>query len=371
MKSNLFIPKKLKIGFNNRADTYTGKLGYVIFQDERGIWHKEKSWEGWIDKEIDVLEIDNDPTEGFVLNKGLQRVSYHWGSGRSVIRVYDPRDFEFEINVDNLLGILTHSDVSKRGIVEKMVFAWGGKDLVLLPINSEAYEESVKFTNLQDKKLSAKSLVPGKRYMNKKNGTEYVYIGHYNFWKIEKEYVWKIDGDYEMNKSFHINTRKKHIFCDLIKKNYDSEEIVYHFSHPSVSTLCEIESSDIDPRFAEMSESFFSTIHSQPIVGIAFEDYVAMPKHVEYWDNRRYEPSYPVYIKESENSWYRPQFKTDGHDYLAYEIHVANFDSGSLTINHINSFRRYKPYKVFLFKQGDVVQKLKYVLENGKETYVD
>ena len=30
-----------------------------------------------------------------------------------------------------------HSDVSKRDIVEEMVYAWNGKDLVLLPVNSE------------------------------------------------------------------------------------------------------------------------------------------------------------------------------------------------------------------------------------------
>jgi hypothetical protein len=41
MKNNLFIPKKIKVGFQNRTDTYTGKLGYVIHQDENG---KEVEW---------------------------------------------------------------------------------------------------------------------------------------------------------------------------------------------------------------------------------------------------------------------------------------------------------------------------------------
>lgn len=30
MKSQLFIASKVKVGFNLRSDTYTGRLGYVI-----------------------------------------------------------------------------------------------------------------------------------------------------------------------------------------------------------------------------------------------------------------------------------------------------------------------------------------------------
>ena len=189
MKNNLFIPKKIKVGFQNRSDTYTGKLGYVIYQDEKGEWRKEKSWNSWRDKNIQEVEFDNKPINGFVLNKGVRRVSYHWGSGRSVIRVYDSRDFEFEVSVDNLLGILTHSDVSKREIVEEMVFAWSGTELVLLPVNSEAYQESLKFTANQGKKISTKDLKPGFRYTNKKSGKEYIYIGFYNWWDWDYGYV--------------------------------------------------------------------------------------------------------------------------------------------------------------------------------------
>lgn len=33
MNSQLFIADKIKVGFNKRTDTYTGKLGYVIGWD--------------------------------------------------------------------------------------------------------------------------------------------------------------------------------------------------------------------------------------------------------------------------------------------------------------------------------------------------
>jgi len=37
MNNTIFIPKKIKIGFNERSDTYTGKLGYVIYHDGK-VW---------------------------------------------------------------------------------------------------------------------------------------------------------------------------------------------------------------------------------------------------------------------------------------------------------------------------------------------
>jgi predicted PolB exonuclease-like 3'-5' exonuclease len=46
MNSKLFIAEKVKVGFNPRTDTYSGKLGYVIGHDGKK-WRKEPSWDGW------------------------------------------------------------------------------------------------------------------------------------------------------------------------------------------------------------------------------------------------------------------------------------------------------------------------------------
>lgn len=69
MKSNIYIPKRLNVGYQNREDTYTGKIAYVIYYDEKGKLRKEVSWNGWRDENIPNTEFDNVPTEGFVLNK--------------------------------------------------------------------------------------------------------------------------------------------------------------------------------------------------------------------------------------------------------------------------------------------------------------
>ena len=49
MKSTVFIPKLCKVGFNERSDTYSGKLAYVIYHDGKK-WKKEESWKNWIVK---------------------------------------------------------------------------------------------------------------------------------------------------------------------------------------------------------------------------------------------------------------------------------------------------------------------------------
>src|SRR6056300_218958 len=101
MKTQLYIPKKINVGYQKRGGTYTGKLAYIIYWDDKGVLRKETSWQSWRDQKIDNTEIENVPIEGFVLNKGVggQRESWGWNARNEYIRVYDPRGFEFEISV--------------------------------------------------------------------------------------------------------------------------------------------------------------------------------------------------------------------------------------------------------------------------------
>ena len=56
MNDNIFIPKKLKIGFQKREDTFTKKLAYVIYYDEKNKLRKEQSWKSWRDEKIVPLD---------------------------------------------------------------------------------------------------------------------------------------------------------------------------------------------------------------------------------------------------------------------------------------------------------------------------
>ena len=267
MQTNLFIPSKIRIGFQERKDTFTGKLAYVIYYDEKGKIRKESSWSRWCKPELGVLELDNIPQSGYIFNKGIQR-SRDWGSGRSVIRVYDPRDFEFEIDVDNLIGILMHSDVSKRDIVEQCIYAWSGGNLILLPTNSDAYIESVKYTNKQSKNISKKDLIPGAQYSKKKSDGILTYIGYYNWWEWETEYT----RGYSNNGIKHILKGKKHIF-------YENDS--HNFITPSIPTLSETVSLEPVDNYAFLVDEFFSTIKSLPVKDIKIDTELMKIKYVE------------------------------------------------------------------------------------------
>ena len=151
MKNNIFIPKKINVGYQKRTDTYTGKLAYIIYYDEKGNLRKELSWNEWRDKSISNDEFDNIPMEGFVINKHAGGVehSYGWNARISYCRIYDPRGFEFEITIENLLYILENcSCIKGKGLEGKFIYGWDGKNLVLMPINAPDYKEIMNYNKI-------------------------------------------------------------------------------------------------------------------------------------------------------------------------------------------------------------------------------
>lgn len=248
MSRDLYIPSKIKVGFQKRSDTFTGKLAYVTFYKNDALF-RERSWEGWRDSKIDPVELDNVPSR-YVLNKGVQR-SGSFGSGRSVIRVYDTRDFEFEISVDNLMAILMHSDVSKRDITEECVFAWAGQTLVLLSVNSEEYQKSVKFTQKQHTSVSAKDLKPGFNYLHKKEEGEFTYIGHHAWWLFDSNSGYTA---YTSQKK-----GKKHVFFN----GFSFEAI-----DPKYISCAATD--EEHPEFSTLLERFHTSIHAGPVLNVSF-----------------------------------------------------------------------------------------------------
>jgi hypothetical protein len=246
--NNLFIPSKIRVGFQTRGDTFTGKLAYIIYYDANGEIKQEKSWNNWRDKNLPFVEFDNKPRSGYIFNKGVQR-NGHWGSGRSVIRVYDPRDFEFEIDIDNLIGLLMHSDVSKRDIVEECVFAWSGNHVVLLPVNSEDYQKGMEHTEKQGKNVTAEELVPGHSYSHKKDDSTYVYLGHYNYFE-----TYYYSSNYPP-----IRKGKQHVF-------YDGKNFVML----NVDKLSECISSEMNSEFSNLTEQFFKSDNGKDIGKITY-----------------------------------------------------------------------------------------------------
>lgn len=186
----IYIPEKICVGYQNRSGTYTGKLAYVIYYDDKGKLRKETSWNGWRDDSIPSDDFDNTPTEGFVLNKkvGDYRYSYY-DSRKAWCRVYDPRGFEFEISVENLLFILEEcNSIKGKGLEGEFVYAWDGADLILLPVCSADYKDFVKTKN--EKRMAefvtGSKCVVGYTYENLSNNhMKMMYLGRYDYYERE------------------------------------------------------------------------------------------------------------------------------------------------------------------------------------------
>lgn len=181
-KSNIFIPNKIKVGYVKRCDTYTEKLAYVIYYDQKNVLRKEKSWEGWRDKKLTPNDFDNEPTSGFVLNKKAGGYNTGWNNRQTYCRVYDPRGFEFEITIPNLLYILENSNSIKgKGLEGEFVYGWDGTELLLVPVDSPDYKELTKYadTLFNATPIKGKELILGAKYMTAQNDT-LIYLGRFD-----------------------------------------------------------------------------------------------------------------------------------------------------------------------------------------------
>jgi hypothetical protein len=253
MKSQLFIPKKIKVGYQKREDTYTKRLGYVIYYDNKNVLRKEKSWKGWITPQLGTPDFDNVPTEGFVLNKDVGGVRSSWSSWNQrmeKVRVFDPRGFEFEINIPNMLYILQEcSSFKGKGLEGEFVYAWDGQELVLLPVGSKEYKDCSEFTSIQGNKVKKYELIPGATYQTKKQETV-IYLGKFpTYGGLNYSYGNTIGVDHE------------HVFVDESKKR--GEELTYH-QFSKLDGISNVVEEQCHPKFASMVDKLLN----KPLIGL-------------------------------------------------------------------------------------------------------
>lgn len=186
----IFLPTKIKVGYNKRNDTYTGKLGYVIYYGKRGELCKERSWRGWIEPDQGEDDYTNEPVEGFVLNKKVGDYRSDWNHRQAKARVYDPRGFEFEISIENLLYILENTNSIKgKGLEGKFVYGWDSGDLILIPECAPEYQDHLEYSKMVTEKgtLKSKDLILGAVYKDN-NNRDLIYLGRFDYWKGKYRY---------------------------------------------------------------------------------------------------------------------------------------------------------------------------------------
>jgi len=252
MRSTLNIPNKINVGYQKRSDTYTGKLAYIIYYDQKGKLRKEISWQGWRDKKIDNEEFDNEPMTGFVLNKKVGDYRSSWGGRCAHIRVYDPRGFEFEIGVDNLIFILEqYSSIKGKGIEGEFVYAWSGTELILLPTCCEEYQESLDFCALQIKKVTKKDMTEGCIYIAK-DQDKLLYLGRHPWFQVEVKY----GGSYK-DRYIATGSEKFHVFRILDgDKEYGANSARAYRLEKGFTKLAEKPDDKPSPLYAKMYQEF-------------------------------------------------------------------------------------------------------------------
>ena len=229
MKCNIFIPKTINVGYQNRSDTYTGKLAYVIYYDEKGKLRKEASWNSWRDEKIPNEEFENIPTSGFVLNRraGGVEESWGWNARKTYCRIYDPRNFEFEITIENLLYILENANSIKgKGLEGEFVYGWDGKDLVLMPVESPDYKEISAYNKIvhNNESIKAKDLIVGATYLTKDN-QERIYMGKFDYYSYGYEYF--ENGEYKTCKKYGEIPRTRSLYGSYSCIKYHSIDYPY------------------------------------------------------------------------------------------------------------------------------------------------
>lgn len=387
MNSNIFIPKKIKVGFQERDDTFTKMLGYVIYHDGK-VWRKETSWETWrwkfvneeetqkiledynkvrdkkyhigtfeelgyyntgrTSKNLDIIprEFENIPIEGFVLNKKAGGDKSGWNQRQTYCRIFDPRGFEFEITIPNLLYILENTNsVKGKGLEGKFIYGWQGTELILIPEQAPEYEEMVKFTEIQlSASIQKKDLVPGWKYLTKTKEVV-TYLGYFE--EGRKTYTY--------NHSFYLPGRKKHWFYSDKYPDYRLDEKYKYSTQTAYKNL--VQKLEENPDYPNLLDGLEKLENFQS--AMFFEFVPATQEECE-----RGSTTTSTYFAETNDGFYEIKKYGGGNSYLEHKWDSKDkFNVGKTTRLSLNlHYRRdFKINQYYLLKIKD---------KNGKETIV-
>lgn len=344
-QQQLLIPQTIKVGYQNREGTYNGKLAYVIYTDHKGVLRKATSWEGWRDKKISPDDYKNEPTDGFVLNRGVggARQSYGWNSRNEYIRVYDPRGFEFEISVANLLFILREGACSPgKGLEGQFVYAWDGNSLVLLPVASQDYQNCKSFTDLQSKGVHAKDLVDGAIYTTKKQEV-LTYLGRFDYYFLLE--MRSVQSGYGKDRKYSLAPRSK-VDAKGHAKVYvfwDGKDFVYLKELKKIATR---NGDVIAEDYAKLVDKYNKSAHGSKVVKLFLKSVAERNKNEDHYDD-------PWYVEDEDGSFIECHTNYD----RKYDYTTNKYVRGPIT--NISSVHRYFINDNGVFTQESYVREIK------------
>ena len=250
IKENIFIPKKLKCGFNLKYvkdDSYvkryiridgeyvkveettepTYKIGFVSYYDEKGKFRHETSFNNWISEKVPTEEHENVPTKGFKFFKQANRFSYNrFCSYRNVsFQIQDPRGWVFEITQNNLAWIIDNCSIIKGDIEGEFVYGWDGKDRVLIPCSSETFKDNIAYSNILNSQgyITPKNLQMWHVYKSKQ-GEKMMFVGRHDVYSrsswVKNRYSWNGEEETKKKEGYIKDSEGRWRICKKKSKQY-------------------------------------------------------------------------------------------------------------------------------------------------------
>jgi hypothetical protein len=165
------------VSFQKRNTESGSPLGALAPWGEDSVSRKKMAQiDAWGDPKFNAVKLENIPVSGFRVSDFARHNG--WNGDNTVIQIEDPRGFELQISVDNMIQIMNGNTIVDGEIKIPCVWGRDGSRNILLPINSEPYKNAIDNTE----RLKQTFNIRGVRHGNKlelKDGRIGIYYGAY------------------------------------------------------------------------------------------------------------------------------------------------------------------------------------------------
>ncbi len=272
-----------------------------------------------------------------------------WDHRQSYVRVYDSRDFEFEITITNLLYILENtSSIKGKGLEGDFVYGFDGKDLILIPTSSPDFTELSELNKLRHEKpkFNGKDLIIGATYKSNDN-ISLIYLGRF----------YEANGENKESKAY--------FFYSLSDTYYK----IKHYKSLSNNILEIVDDKCVDNYSDLMDELTKSSYYSERDSNKDEHVYYTLGEFISGFSNSYYSDSF--YLDDGEKLFvtkYRSYGYYSNHNekYNVFDSHRNKKNELVLSESTLEAiFTKYKPKYLITYKSnGELIKKWR--KENGK-----
>jgi len=150
-----------------------GKQGFIVPETSN-----KQSVDAWSDGRN--MTFKNEAVSGFKIVDCTERCGSYY-SNNTVIDIEDPRGFQLQISVGNLIALMEDYDIKQGEIMGSCLWARDKNQIYLVSTQSELYKKTLQTTVVRNSaKGKIKDLSVGDVVLIGKDETKYIYIGTYH-----------------------------------------------------------------------------------------------------------------------------------------------------------------------------------------------